>query len=154
MNEKCLHCGRDSGSKIICDWCLRTVLSDKNLRRKYDRAWQKRIVARDDHTCTYCGEWFGGSEARMQLVCGDHIDTKKRYPDKRYDLNNGRTTCGAGGNDCHNLRGSGHLKPKESTTASKQRLTQLSKKVPKKYCKEKWCSLMPLANGKCVRHQR
>ena len=52
--------------------------------------WRTSVFERDDYTCKIC-EQIGGK------LNADHIMPFCLYPDKRLDINNGRTLC----EDCH-----------------------------------------------------
>lgn len=54
------------------------------------RQWRKRVFERDDYICQICGKHGGKLNA-------DHIKSFFRYPELRFDINNGRTLCEA----CH-----------------------------------------------------
>lgn len=50
------------------------------------REWRMAVFRRDDFTCQSCGERGGTLNA-------DHIRPWSKFPDLRYELNNGRTLC-------------------------------------------------------------
>lgn len=110
--EHCISCGCESGTHIVCTQCR--LLKTSAQRSKWDRVFQERICRDAVWQCSYCGGDFNYEEGK-KLVCADHIKTKGAYPELRYDLLNARCTCCAGGNNCHNKRGAGHLSPYQFT---------------------------------------
>lgn len=64
-------------------------ISDENRRLRnsaeYDK-WRRLVMARDNYTCTICGQ-IGGK------LCADHIKEWSLYPALRFDVDNGRTLC-------------------------------------------------------------
>lgn len=155
--EKCRHCGGPSGTSIICGGCLRTVLSSKYMRRKYDRIFQELVCERGRHVCSYCLEDFSRS-SRRSLICADHIRTKGGHPRLRYDLTNARIACGAGGNDCHNRRGNGELNALDPSAHSLRRSDRVISsstrlKSGRRTCRHRGCPLLPFEDGRCVQHR-
>lgn len=49
--------------------------------------WRKSVFERDKYTCVMCGDKKGGN------LEADHIKPFALYPEKRFDINNGRTLC-------------------------------------------------------------
>lgn len=72
----------DWGRRHICEACQDTVRGFKY------RKWRDAVLDRDNQTCCECGE--NGNQAH-------HILSWANYPDKRFDIDNGQTLCGA----CH-----------------------------------------------------
>lgn len=61
------------------------------------KEWRRQVFARDNYTCQKCN-------SRSQKGCNvyleaHHIKSWAKYPELRYDLNNGLTLC----KDCHKL---------------------------------------------------
>ena len=50
------------------------------------KKWRNDVFVRDNYTCVFCGIVGGKLDA-------DHILLFSKYPDKRLDVNNGRTLC-------------------------------------------------------------
>ncbi len=50
------------------------------------KVWRDAVFRRDNWTCVQCGQYSGHIEA-------DHIKSFSRYPESRFDVNNGRTVC-------------------------------------------------------------
>lgn len=56
-------------------------------RNRYEgREWRRAVYERDNYTCQLCGERGGRLNA-------DHILSYAAHPDKRWDVDNGRTLC-------------------------------------------------------------
>lgn len=53
------------------------------------RGWRILVLQRDGNKCVLCG-------SVENLEC-DHIQSFSKYPNLRYDINNGRVLC----RDCH-----------------------------------------------------
>lgn len=155
MNRLCAHCQSPSGTKLICDGCLRSVLSNDYLRAKYDRMLQQIACAEAGWICSYCGGDFSAEDLRC-LVCMDHVKTKGAYPLLRYDFSNLRCTCGAGGKDCHTKRGEGRRRADLSTAENIKIASQ--PRARRATCSFHSCALLPIGSGpstdRCVRHQR
>ena len=75
----------------------------KNAKRLYghcskkDIEWRKSIWIRDDYTCQKCG--IKGGCGKAVILNAHHIKSYSKYPECRYDMNNGITLC----IDCHKL---------------------------------------------------
>lgn len=54
------------------------------------RNWRQAVFERDKFTCVWCGQVRGDIQA-------DHIKPFSKFPELRFDINNGRTLC----HSCH-----------------------------------------------------
>jgi hypothetical protein len=73
-------------------------LTDKNrlLRNSFEaKEWRRLVYERDNYTCQMCGA-RSGKGVRVNLEA-DHIKPWSKYPELRFDINNGRTLC----KSCH-----------------------------------------------------
>jgi hypothetical protein len=59
--------------------------------------WRVSVFTRDNYTCTQCGIHSG--LGKTVVLNADHIKPFSRYPELRFDINNGRTLC----KPCHTL---------------------------------------------------
>lgn len=136
----CLKCGKESGTKIICEEC-RINLTKYEIR-KYDIIWRGRIIELGGNQCVNCGL---SAETDSGLLCGDHLETKGAMAALRYDLENGLCRCA----DCHTKRGNAEIPiiPSPPTMEKKKK----SKKTP--MCSELGCTFTGYFNGKCDRHK-
>jgi len=77
------HCRNISKGKIaLFDKIGRVKTEGRNY---LDARWRRAILKRDDYTCQACD-----SKKRPQA---DHIMSWKKFPEIRYDLDNGTTLC-------------------------------------------------------------
>ena len=60
------------------------------MQRVEYKNWRRAVLERDNHTCVICGDY-------QSQLNADHIKPWFKYPDLRYEINNGRTLCV----DCH-----------------------------------------------------
>lgn len=63
-----------------------TPENNKIRTSKSMREWRKAVFNRDKYTCVLCGK-VGGD------LIADHIKGFSKYPNLRFDINNGRTLC-------------------------------------------------------------
>lgn len=56
--------------------------------------WRRQVFQRDDYTCQECG--IRGNETGGYLEA-HHIKAWSRFPDNRFDIDNGQTLC----KECH-----------------------------------------------------
>jgi len=54
------------------------------------KTWRKAVMERDAYTCQECGK-------RSRRLHAHHIKEFAKYPELRYDVNNGKAVCV----DCH-----------------------------------------------------
>lgn len=59
------------------------------------KQWRKDVFKRDNYTCVRCGRKRKPGD--RVLLEADHIKSFAKYPELRFDLNNGRTLC----RECH-----------------------------------------------------
>ncbi len=71
---------------------------NKKLRhtRQY-KEWREAVFARDGYACTQCGSTNKKGLGMTIYLNADHIQPFALYPEKRFDISNGRTLC----EDCH-----------------------------------------------------
>lgn len=80
------------------NWFVDGRGDERNAERKASflkldyRLWREAVFSRDNYTCQACG-------VRGSRLQADHILPWKSHPDKRFDVNNGRTLC----ESCHKL---------------------------------------------------
>ncbi|WP_373561663.1 HNH endonuclease [Bacillus sp. AFS073361] len=55
------------------------------------RGWRKEVYEKDSYTCQHCLDKTGGN------LVAHHLYSWNRYPNLRFDVNNGITLC----KDCH-----------------------------------------------------
>lgn len=67
-----------------------TAKRSKDMATEQYKNWRESVFQRDCYICQACGQYGG------RLVA-HHIWAYSRYPDKRYDTNNGATLC----RSCH-----------------------------------------------------
>lgn len=73
------------------NWQGGKTTENKLLRRRIENdLWRNEIFGRDDYTCQECGIKGGKIQAH-------HIKAWSRYPELRFDINNGITLC----EECH-----------------------------------------------------
>ena len=69
-------------------------LTDENRKLRNSsmaKNWRKEVFERDDYTCQDCGLTSGNGKA--VILNADHIKSWSKYPELRFDLDNGRTLC-------------------------------------------------------------
>lgn len=64
---------------------------NKGEGKRFYRRWRNAILKRDNYTCQICS-----SQKNLE---GAHIKSFAKYPELRFDINNGRVLC----NKCHSL---------------------------------------------------
>jgi 5-methylcytosine-specific restriction endonuclease McrA len=57
------------------------------------RIWQEEVYEQDNHTCRKCGK----AEFKLGEKCGHHILPKERFPELKYEVENGIVFC----RSCH-----------------------------------------------------
>jgi hypothetical protein len=76
--------GQTSGEKNI-NW-KGGITSDLPRFTDEYKSWRTAVFERDNYTCVWCHQRGGRLNA-------DHIYPQSIFPEKRYDLDNGRTLC-------------------------------------------------------------
>lgn len=145
-NQNCAICGKDSGTRIVCELCRVTLSLSQ--RRKMDTVFQHLVIELFHNECVDCGH---SAETKSGELCADHLDTKGSASEGRYDLANAACRCLS----CHNKRGTGEIErvpPKHKIPKQTQERTAKSKR-PKCKCRP-FCPLIPLANGYCIQSQK
>lgn len=74
------------------------------------KEWHKSVCENAKYVCVFCFKDFSydcyfDENGVNQYVCGDHIQTQKAHPEKKFDIANGRCVC----LPCHNKRHSQEL---------------------------------------------
>ena len=83
MIKNCEHCGNSfNARRSIIRFCSRC--------RKY-ADWRKAVFERDGYTCVHCGA--KSVEGKRVRIEADHILQFATHPEKRFDVDNGRTLC-------------------------------------------------------------
>jgi len=80
--------GQMSGEKNP-NWKGGITKDEERFKEEYKK-WRQTVFERDNFTCVWCGAIGDELEA-------DHIYPQAFFPEKRYDINNGRTLC----KECH-----------------------------------------------------
>jgi len=63
------------------------------------KLWREGVFERDNYTCRECGKIQGWDKLNKRHIDiqADHIKSFTKYPELRFDIDNGRTLC----TDCH-----------------------------------------------------
>jgi len=85
--KKCLYIA----GKNNPNWCGGiTPINDKVRKSLEYKKWRKSVIVRDNYKCVICGS----IQSRNNPMVVDHYPYPfSLYPDKRFDINNGRTLC-------------------------------------------------------------
>lgn len=87
------NCPDNKGSKHW-NWQGGITPLDAKIRNSEElKQWRKDVFERDHYTCLVCGQVGGEINAH-------HIKSFKKYPELRFDVDNGVTLC----IDCHKLK--------------------------------------------------
>ena len=92
---KCVQCANNKPNKT--SFCIDQIPWNKGLGTKTSeiqrarhskeyRIWRTSVFERDNYTC-------GGCHKRGGILHADHIKSFTFTPEKRYDIDNGRTLC-------------------------------------------------------------
>lgn len=135
----CLVCQQDSGTRVVCSACQPYL--NPNQRERAMQLVHRLTYDRDGGQCVHCGHsaaWEAGE------LCANHKDTQGSRPDLKYDLENTELTC----MNCNRKHADRQLPSQTMKNDDKK-----PKQPKKKFCSEPHCTLLPLGNGKCIRHQ-
>jgi hypothetical protein len=71
------------------------ISSDNRIiRNSFDyKEWRRKVFARDGWCCVLCGYRSHKKINGRADIEADHIEPFSSYPDKRFDVTNGRTLC-------------------------------------------------------------
>lgn len=64
--------------------------------------WRKSVFERDNYTCQCCGDSKGGN------LNSHHLNSRDKFPQEKYDVDNGITLCEACHKDFHHTYGYGN----------------------------------------------
>jgi hypothetical protein len=143
--QNCLKCGKDSGTKIVCEDCRIELTASQ--RQKFDAIFQRTVVELFGNACVDCSHY---AETNSGELCADHLDTKGSCGEGRYDLANAVCRC----MDCHNKRGSGEIERTPEKRKMPKQTQERAKKSARTKCSGRpFCPLLPLSNGRCIQCQ-
>lgn len=117
VKAKCKHCGSDKHTSFQCFLAPHKPMKRSNMLRgkrriraigKVGRQWiatrkewiQKNLPDSGVWNCTYCGV-----ELHLNTLTLDHIKSRSRHPELRFDLSNLAPACW----DCNTAKGSKDL---------------------------------------------
>src|SRR5688572_17178648 len=126
--QNCRRCGKDSGTKIVCDECHSGLT--KSQRLTMDNAFQLAVIELFDNRCVDCDK---SAETESGELCADHLQTKGSDPLSRYDLAAAVCRCFT----CHEGRHRGTVK----TVPPKRKLPKETQEKQKKHKKLPVCSV-------------
>lgn len=87
------------------NWQGGITASTENLRHTVEyRVWREAVFARDNYICQECGQRGGRLHPH-------HIKSFAKYPELRFDINNGITLCGEGHKKTRNFGGRALITP-------------------------------------------
>lgn len=147
--QNCQKCGRDSGTKIVCDECLSFLT--KSQIKSMDHVFQVTIIELFNNSCVDCGH---SAETKSGELCADHLQTKGSDPLSRYDLASAVCRCA----ECHNRKHTGEI-PNVPEKKKLPKQTQVKQDKVKKpaVCKAAGCPIWAMGTGKkaqfCFKHQ-
>lgn len=64
--------------------------------------WRKLVFERDNYTCQCCGDNKGGN------LNGHHLNSRDKFPQEKYNVNNGITLCETCHKEFHKIYGYGN----------------------------------------------
>ena len=94
---QCMHYDRDKcecflpGKTFKDCWYTKSRFHDRDIRNSKEyQEWRTAVFERDNYTCQKCNKKGGGLNAH-------HIKPFAKYPDLRFEIDNGITLC----EECH-----------------------------------------------------
>jgi len=99
--HSCPKCNNNQKGEYSWNWQGGITPEHTQIRQSGDyKSWRIEVYKRDNYTCQCCGDSKGGN------LIAHHIENFSEYPELRFDINNGITTC----TNCHkpNIFGSFH----------------------------------------------
>lgn len=86
-SRKCV--GKANGKRLNGSghWNWKGGISPRSLNTVEYKEWRRKVFERDGFKCVWCGYDKG------RILEADHIKPWSKFPELRFDINNGRTLC-------------------------------------------------------------